>query len=53
MICSSANFDLFMVRSSHWAGLWHQMEELSGARAPHYVHGQADCLRNSITLIVC
>ncbi|KPQ20029.1 MAG: hypothetical protein HLUCCO06_08260, partial [Halomonas sp. HL-93] len=32
-ICSSVNFDLFMVRSSHWAGLQYQMEELSGVRA--------------------
>ncbi len=34
MICSSVNFDRFMVRSSQWAGLQHQMEELSGVRAP-------------------
>ncbi len=33
MICSSVNFDRFMVRSSQWAGLQHQMEELSGVRA--------------------
>ena len=32
MICSSVNFDLFMVRSSHWAGLQYQREELSGVR---------------------
>ncbi|TFL16549.1 hypothetical protein [Jannaschia formosa] len=32
-ICSSVNFDLFMVRSCHWAGLQYQMEELSGVRA--------------------
>ena len=31
MICSSVNFDLFMFRSSSWAGP--QMEELSGVRA--------------------
>ena len=33
MISSSVNFDRFMVRSSSWAGLWHQMEEFSGVRA--------------------
>jgi hypothetical protein len=33
MICSSVNFDLFIVRSSSWAGLQYQMEELSGVRA--------------------
>lgn len=33
MICSSVNFDRFMVRSSPWAGLKYQMEELSGVRA--------------------
>lgn len=29
----SVNFDLFMVRSSLWAGLQRQVEELSGVRA--------------------
>ena len=33
MICSSENFDLFIIRSSYWAGLQYQMEELSGVRA--------------------
>jgi hypothetical protein len=33
MICSSVNFDRFMVRSSHWAGLYHQMEGKPGVTA--------------------
>lgn len=33
MICSSVNSDLFMVRSSSWAGFYHHMEELSGVSA--------------------
>ncbi|MHA7874065.1 hypothetical protein, partial [Roseivivax sp.] len=34
MICSSLNFDLFIFRSSYWAGLYHQMEGKSGVTAP-------------------
>jgi hypothetical protein len=37
MICSSVNFDRFMVRSSRWAGLYNQMEgkpEVTGVIAP-------------------
>ena len=33
MICSSVNFDRFMVRSSRWAGLYHQMEGKPGVTA--------------------
>jgi len=33
MIWSSVNFDLFMVRYFHRAGLQYQMEELSAVRA--------------------
>jgi hypothetical protein len=42
MICSSVNFDLFMVRSSHWAGLQYQMEELSGVRPQVTTYGPLD-----------